>query len=84
MTNLIPSENFKVVSAKGIILKKTKYITEIMRGGYAIRDLRNGKLVSMNDEYFFCIKTKKTVVHAIKDGLYDGFTWFDDSVLGRD
>ena len=79
---LIAKENFKVVSVKGIILSQTKYKTEYMSSGFAIRDLRNGQLVNMNDEYFYCLKTKKYLTEAIKNGLHSGFTWFDDSVLG--
>ncbi|GIC77636.1 hypothetical protein [Moritella sp. F3] len=72
---LISAENFSAIKVN-ILVEKTPTEDTYLRG-WAIRDKRNNKLISMQDEYFYCLAKQQSALMAIKDGLYEGFTHFD-------
>jgi hypothetical protein len=72
--NVIPASNFKVVKVKhhAVRTKNEEYHVS----GWACLDISNGKLVSMDEENFFCLANKSNMESAISEGLYTGFTHY--------
>ncbi len=75
MANLISKENFEVIKV-ALVVEKTFYKT-VSLCGYAIKDKRNNMLVNMADEFFSCFKSKSSAELCVKDGLFDGFTYYN-------
>jgi hypothetical protein len=71
---LIPAKHFQAVKISKFTLKIGGRMFRV--DGWGCLDLRNGKLVNMNDGYFFCLRVRKHMVEAIKEGLYEGFTHY--------
>ena len=79
MANLISKESFEVVRANKVLIRSVKNhngFAKTFKSGYAIKDLRNGKLISMQDDGFYALQSKKAATQAISKGLYEGFTHF--------
>ncbi|NQZ48708.1 MAG: hypothetical protein HRT95_00555 [Moritella sp.] len=72
---LIAAENFSAIKVN-ILVEETSTEGTYLRG-WAIKDHRNNKLISMHDKHFYCLARQRNAEMAIKDGLYEGFTHFD-------
>jgi len=71
---LIAAENFSAIKVN-ILVEETSTEETYLRG-WAIKDNRNNKLISMHDKHFYCLARQQHAEMAIKDGLYEGFTHF--------